>query len=162
MKKTLTVKELYELKPEKIVSGPEVFHYTELINDHLREETNKIDFPAWGYIGDYYDLENMPKDFPIEVRYLKEHSFDGRRTWVMAIAYWQNVPFMIYKNYGRDNDEYTEEYVTNHNVMNNFIDALNAYKIVQEEEVEKDVSEFEEISIEFYNANLLDESSFVY
>lgn len=162
MKTTLTVRELYELTPEKIVSGRDVIYYTELISDHLIEETEQFKFSSWEYAADYYHMENIPDDFPIEVRYLKEHCFDGRRTWVMAIAYWRNVPFCIYKNYGRDNDEYTEHYITNREVMNDFIDSLNKYKIIKKEDIIEDVLEDEEISVAFYNANLLDEDTFVY
>ena len=162
MKRTLTVRELYELTPEDIVYGKDVIYNTELISDHLIEETDQFKFSSWEYPANFYHMKDIPSDFPIEVRYLKQHCFDFRRTWVMAIAYWRNVPFCIYKNYGRDNDEYTEHYITNRKVMNDFIDSLNKYKIIEEEDIIADVLEDEEILIEFYNANLLNKDTFVY
>ena len=161
MKTTLTVKELYDLTPEQTITGTDVLFYSELL-DHIEQETDDILGLGKGeYIGNEYDIANLPQDYPIEVRYLKQHCFDGRRTWVMAIAYWKDIPFMIYKNYGRDNDEYMECYVTNREVMMDFINSLLNVKYTKEQP-KPDVSEDDEISIDFYQCNLLNKDSFVY
>lgn len=158
MRKTLSVKELYEFEAEKTIKGKEAIKDTELI-DHIKEETELIHCEEWEYIGHKYDLTIIPDDFPIEVKYLKRHCFDGRRTWVLAIGYWKETPFIIYKNYGRDNDEYTESYITNYKVMDDFVDNLNKYRIIETHE-RLDIKEDKEILIEFYGANLLDKNSF--
>lgn len=57
---------------------------------------------------------NLPWDFRsnrFEILYYRDHCFDGRRTWTLASAWFDGVPFMITQNAGREGDDHERRFL---------------------------------------------------
>lgn len=48
----------------------------------------------------------------VEIRYLKDFWFDGRRIWRLATVWFDGSPVMIIQNAGREGDDFRRRFVT--------------------------------------------------
>lgn len=48
----------------------------------------------------------------LEIRYYKDHSYDGRRIWRLASVWFDGNPFMIIQNAGREGDDHSARFIT--------------------------------------------------
>jgi hypothetical protein len=83
----------------------------EAIEDHLPE------FPYSLY---EYDFTG----FPLQVRELKDHSYDGERSWTLRTVWYAGQPFMIVQNAGRGGQDHENRFITDTKVFVAFISAL--------------------------------------
>lgn len=48
----------------------------------------------------------------VQIKYYKNHCFDGRRVWILASVWFDQLPVMIIQNAGREGDDWAERYIT--------------------------------------------------
>lgn len=48
----------------------------------------------------------------VEIRYYKNHNYDGRRIWRLASVWLDGQPFMIIQNAGREGDDHSARFIT--------------------------------------------------
>jgi len=48
----------------------------------------------------------------VEIRYYRNHSFDGRRVWILASVWFDDAPVMVIQNAGREGDDHHAKFVT--------------------------------------------------
>lgn len=84
----------------------------------------KVDRDLWSLVGCYYnhipeattwdDIPPEAKSYNprLELRYYKQHCFDGRRTWVLASVWFDSAPVMIIQNAGREGDDHHRRFIT--------------------------------------------------
>lgn len=92
----------------------------------------------------------------MEMRVYKNHNFDGRRRWVLASIWFEGKPVMIIQNAGREGDDHTARFITDHNSYAKMVAYLLSFK---EEDSSCDVyRENEDIPnlTEFYGYSLED------
>lgn len=52
------------------------------------------------------------KNTRIQIRYIKDHCYDGRRTWTLATVWLDHNPVMIIQNAGREGDDHSRRFIT--------------------------------------------------
>ncbi len=60
----------------------------------------------------------------IMYKFVIYHNVDGRRIWALGYATFDNVPFMIIQNAGREGDDYVQEYIFNEDVYEQAVELL--------------------------------------
>ena len=93
-----TPKELYERKPESVSN--DLDHLAGFYYNHVAE------------IEDFYSHSHTIATTRVEVRFLKDWSFDGRRVWQLATVWFDDGPVMIIQNAGREGDDHAERFIT--------------------------------------------------
>lgn len=99
----MKISELYKREPEstsKCLGHLKGFYY-----DHIKELSDSLN------IDSYYGLED--KNEKVEIKYYKDHCFDGRRTWTLASVWYDNSPIMVIQNAGREGDDHRVRFITN-------------------------------------------------
>ncbi len=118
----ITANELYKLEPIDISTG---VYETDLcyIQEHLYEFDRNLP----------YDLNTSSLDFEIKV--IKDHCYDGRRTWTLKTVWYGGCPFMIVQNAGREGDDHQDRFITNKDVYIKFVLAIQALLVTTEEHI---------------------------
>lgn len=107
----MKIKELYEREPER----------WERIDDScFVEEELKEDLPEFGYNDKILD-----KDGFVDIAVHKDHCFDGRRCWYLAVVYYQNNPIVIVQRAGREGDDHANRFITDEE---KYKEALNYFR----------------------------------
>jgi hypothetical protein len=131
--------ELYNMEPVKIekeIGCLKGFHY-----NHLPE----IDEELWGL-----------KNDKIEIKYYKNHCFDGRRVWILASVWYEGKPVMIIQNAGREGDDHSKRFITDKETyieMVNYIKTLILPVFSEKEDVYDKEEEIEGLD-SFYGYSL--------
>lgn len=99
------------------------------------------------------DFDAVLAQNAIDIRYLANVCFDGRRTWTLATVWYKHSPVMVITSSGRDGDEYHERYVTDSVV---FHQLLYCFWIHQTGPAVIDANVPLAELTEFYNATLHD------
>lgn len=99
----MTPKELYEISTDQV--GP-LTYLKESNYDHIPEA-----------IVDQWDLIDIKSDL-ITIKIVKEFYFDARRFWRLCTVWYDNKPFMIIQNAGREGDDHSERIITNADLYN--------------------------------------------
>lgn len=92
--------ELYKTEPIRVdadispLFGCYFNHMPEIADDYWRIAAAKI------------------KNHRLEIRYYKDHSYDGRRIWRLASVWLDGEPFMIIQNAGREGDDHHARFIT--------------------------------------------------
>ncbi len=66
-------------------------------------------------LDDFYDVDpddQNKKLKRVEIRYYKDHSFDGERCWTLASVYFDGEPVMIYQEAGRGGRDHCLDFIT--------------------------------------------------
>lgn len=68
--------------------------------NHLPEvpDTNEVSFR---------DL----KSDRVKIRAVRDHSYDGRRIWRLAVVWFDGMPVMVFQNAGREGDDFAKRFV---------------------------------------------------
>lgn len=97
----MTPNELYQRTPERVDNDLSVlfgFYF-----NHMPEVGGD---EGWRLI------EGQIESKRIEVRYYKDHNYDGRRIWRLASVWLDSKPFMIIQNAGREGDDHSARFIT--------------------------------------------------
>ena len=63
---------------------------------------------------EYWRIEGVEmKSERLEIRYYKDHHYDGRRIWRLASVWFDGEPFMVIQNAGREGDDHAARFITN-------------------------------------------------
>ena len=95
----MTPNEMYALEPESVTKDIGIlvgYGY-----NHIPEIS--FDF------GCEIELESNQR---VEVRYLKDFCFDGRRVWILASVWFDGKPVMIIQNAGREGSDHERRFLT--------------------------------------------------
>lgn len=95
--------DLYAMEPESTT-----YELHSLESDHLPELGN-----------DWYPHEwwsNCPNT-RVQVKVIKNHSFDGERIWKLQTVWFDDKPFMITQNAGRSGRDHDNRFITNAEVF---------------------------------------------
>jgi len=92
-----TPNDLYAMTPEIVTK--DLTHLEGCYYNHVEE------------IGTQLMLHNVEND-RVEVRFLKDYCFDGRRVWQLATVWFDEKPVMITQNAGREGDDYAKRFIT--------------------------------------------------
>lgn len=101
--------ELYKRTPERIDSGIEClkgFYY-----DHL---------PEIGWL-ETFDADFVDHQKRVTIHYYKYWRHDGRRIWLLAGVFFDDMPVMIIQNAGREGDDYSGRFITNKALYNDMV-----------------------------------------
>lgn len=148
----------------------------ELLEYKVEEETNDLSILKGVY---YNHIPEVSEMFPygmnngreairlinqnntkIVIKYYKNFSFDGRRIWILASVWFENIPIMIIQNAGREGDDHARRFVINaeHYLrMCNYINSLIPVPNLLEDTVKNLISLDEEVGrhlTEFYGNSL--------
>ncbi len=63
----------------------------------------------------------------VTIKYYKLFNFDGRRFWCLASVWFDDLPFMIIQNAGREGDDWHQRFVTNHQLYAQAIMYLRSF-----------------------------------
>lgn len=88
----------------------------ELYNRKTFEKTKELGYLKGFYYNHIPEIEDELwglNNENVEIKYYKDHSFDGRRVWVLASVWYENEPVMIIQNAGREGDDHRKRFVTN-------------------------------------------------
>lgn len=91
-----TANDLYAMQPEAVTN--DVWRLKGYYYNHIPEVTD--DF-----------LPDIETD-RVEMKLLKDHCFDGRRTWALATVWFDGNPVMVIQNAGREGDDHAERFIT--------------------------------------------------
>lgn len=95
-------------------------------NELYQREPVKTDFDVSVLFGCYFN--HMPEVWHetywqtiegnnrIQIRYYKDDYYDTRRIWRLASVWFDNKPFMIIRNAGREGDDHASRFVTDEEV----------------------------------------------
>jgi hypothetical protein len=118
-----TARQLYSLPSEDLPYECTVFS----IAEHLYEVQNDIP----------YDLDT--ESLPFEIKVLKDHCFDGRRTWTLKTVWWEDKPFMIVQNAGREGRDHVDRFITSVPQYKKFIAALQDLIGQDDDQISRDM-----------------------
>lgn len=62
----------------------------------------------------------------IQIKYHKNHCFDGRRVWILASVWLDNKPVMIIQNAGREGDDWVRRIVTDHQLYTDMVEHIQS------------------------------------
>ena len=105
-------RDLYEMAPESTTM--DIF---DLNNGHYYDHIPEIGVDDWWNI-------DFSKNSRIEIRTIKYHCFDGRRTWELRTVWFDNKPVMVIQNAGREGDDYAKRYVTDRDAYTKMVGYL--------------------------------------
>ena len=60
----------------------------------------------------------------IMYKFVIYHNIDGRRIWALGYATFDDIPFMIIQNAGREGDDHVQEYIFNEEVYEQAVELL--------------------------------------
>ena len=141
-----TLNELYEMPPKEIDH-----HFTVLTGHGYSYLPDSFDPYGW----EVYEDPNKK----VEIRYIKNHCYDGRRVWILATVWFEGIPVMAIQNAGREGDDFSRMFVTNEDQYCNMVNYLKQFQtgegdyplpIYDPNEVRSDLTNF-------YNQGLQDE-----
>lgn len=119
--------ELYAREPEKVNMDTSVLFGCYF--NHMPEIQD-----GWQY--NYLELANSH----IQIRYYKNYSYDGRRIWRLASVWFDDKPFMIIRNAGREGDDHASRFVTDVNTYRAAVSYLRSILPPQFQEISNVVS----------------------
>lgn len=92
----------------------------------------------------------------VEIRYYKDHSYDGRRIWRLCAAFLDGQPFMIMQNAGREGDDHYARFVTDIETYRDAVRYVKSLAPVRFEEISDVVDENADIPTltSFYSDSL--------
>lgn len=134
--------ELYKRKPESecydlnYLRGNYYNHIPEVENTYFSDEVEK-------------------KNKRVKIKIIKDVRFDSRRFWRLATVWFDDEPVMIIQNAGREGDDHSARFVTNHKryvKMISFIKTLHPenYNVDDMVDENQDLPEL----TNFYSTNL--------
>lgn len=136
--KVYSPNDLYKIEPEHTEQGAD--HLKGCYYNHIPE------------LGDVYlydaDLSR------IEVRFIKDWCFDGRRVWQLASVWFDGSPCMIVQNAGREGDDFSDRFITNRDAFFAMIDYIRQQTKQYEDVKEVDPDRPEPMLTEFYSNSL--------
>ena len=94
-----TPNELYKMEPERVTN--DISYLVGCYYNHVKEVGEE-----WAEYETPFLAER------IEVRYLKDYDFDGRRVWKLATVWFDGEPVMITQNAGREGDDHSARFIT--------------------------------------------------
>lgn len=109
----------------------------------------------------HYNIDRS-KNEQIEIRYYADYCFDGRRVWEFFSVWFNNKPFMICEEAGREGDDHTREFITNKEVfleavqyLNSLSDEENSLCVYNEDDEIENMGTFYGYQLsDMYNENL--------
>lgn len=110
----MTPRDLYAMTPIRSVKDPS--YLQGCYYNHLEEA------------GDVNNLPGPPDDYLVEVQYIKNHCFDGRRTWTLATVWFKDKPVMVIQNAGREGDDHYERFITDAVLFKEMVDHIKSLK----------------------------------
>lgn len=136
-----TPNELYAMTPEETTN--DVSRLVGCYYNHIPE----IDEYA-----EFYHIET-PR---IEIKYLKDWCYDGRRVWQLATVWFWNKPVMIIQNAGREGDDHRVRFITDPEQYKLMIEYIIALMEIPEPKLEDVYKPDEDIDglTEFYGQSL--------
>jgi len=117
----MTPNELYKREPEQTVS----FIETEWNESYIRG-------CYYNYIPEIDGYSNYKPSDRIQIHIYKDFDFDGRRFWRLASIWLDNKPVMIVQNAGREGDDHTNRFITDHKQYVNLVSLLLSLQISEE------------------------------
>lgn len=97
----MTPNELYQRIPERVNNDLSV-----LFGCYFNHMPEISDVDYWRITAT--EIKNKR----LEIRYYKDHNYDGRRIWRLASVWLDGKPFMIIQNAGREGDDHFARFVT--------------------------------------------------
>lgn len=96
--------------------------------------------------GWYVEWQNVEG---LEFKYLEDFCYDGRRTWTLCFVEYHGVPFMMFKNAGREGDDHYDSAVFSAAILKDVQDLLVSLLDSSREDanvfsLKGDASDFEE------------------
>lgn len=136
-----TPNELYAMTPEEISN--DVGRLIGCYYNHIPE------------IDEYGNLYHI-KTPRIEIKYLKDWCYDGRRVWRLATVWFWDKPVMIIQNAGREGDDHHARFITDPKQYKEMIQYIIALMEIPEPELEDVYKPDEDIEglTEFYDQSL--------
>lgn len=109
----------------------------------------------------HFDINTLDTSFFLEdewdkvaehimYKFVTYHNIDGRRIWALGYATFDDIPFMIIQNAGREGDDHVQEYVFNKEV---YEQAGNLLLDIQKD-IPRWIRDIEIYDIEEHNENL--------
>ena len=111
MSKIKTIDELLALAPEEVNCDLGVLVGSR--SNHVPEAIDENVIMLW-------ELEKLGNS-AIEIKYYKNHFFDHRRFWRLASVWFENKPFMVIQNAGREGDDYSNRFIIDTDVYSKAI-----------------------------------------
>lgn len=143
MKKN-TPKEIYEMTHES--STHKLDHLAGCYYNHIEECELLHD-------GELYEIDTDR----IEIRFIMDFSYDGRRVWQLATVWLDGEPVMITQNAGREGDDFSQRFITDQGLFFSMCDHIRSLISEKNKKLLEDLYEMdEEISglTFFYNQSL--------
>lgn len=108
-------------------------------------------------LGEIFSVNDELKE-KIIVKSIVSHSFDGRRIWSLKSLWFDNVPFGILQEAGREGYDHINRYISNTCVFKECINFINNLVGIKEEDISDvvDENEFNSDLTEFYGHRIED------
>ena len=117
-----TANELYAMEPMRTTSDVSLIKDWYCIN-HIPEISD----------GTWVDDVNAVNT-RIQIRVLKEHSFDYRRFWRLCTVWFDDKPVVIIQNAGREGSDHVERFITDGHLFAEMIHYIRTTLIQYEED----------------------------
>jgi len=111
----MKAKDFYELKPKEIIMDLTGYLIGGYFN-HLAKSLEHVD---------EYNID-FSKNTRIKVKILAQKWHDERRFWRVATVWFDDFPFMIIKNAGREGDDHSGRVITNEEVYQEAIQYIRS------------------------------------
>jgi hypothetical protein len=130
--------------PERTVTSVE--HLSGYYYNHIYE------------VGDEFPMVKYEvKTERVEIRFIKDFCFDGRRVWQLATVWLDSKPVMIVQNAGREGDDYSARFITDATLFREMCQHIKELLPVDQNYIEEICSNTKtEGLIEFYGNHLDD------
>jgi hypothetical protein len=122
-----TARQLYAFPSESVPQEQTVFS----IEEHLYEVSNNIP----------YNLDTS--SISLKIKVIKDHCYDGRRTWTLKTVWYEEKPFMIVQNAGREGEDYQDRFITDVPLYRKAVSALLDL-VSKEDDIMVDVIDLDE------------------
>jgi len=136
--KVYSPNDLYKIEPERTEQG--ATHLKGCYYNHIPELDDVYLYDA--------DLSR------IEVRFIKDWCYDGRRVWQLASVWFDGSPCMVVQNAGREGDDFSNRFITNRGVFSAMIEYIRKQTEQDDEVNETDSDRPEPLLTEFYSQSL--------
>lgn len=105
-----------------------------------------------------YRIEEKALNEKISVKDIVNYCFDGRRVWVLKSLWFDNKPFAIMQEAGREGDDHRDRYISNAEVFKECVDFINSLLQPKIEEINGLVDENQDMAnlTSFYGHKLQD------
>lgn len=118
-----TIKELLTYTPERVT-----YDLTE-ISSSMKCHFEEPEIPSIS--NDLWSIKD--KNTKIKIHVLKDFNFDGRRGWMLSIVYFEDKPFMITQNAGREYDDIFNKFIIDNEL---YKESIRYLKTILPEDIE--------------------------